>query len=298
MDRAGCFCKMANRRKRGSVTKWRLSLSSFSKRFLSILQFYSKLQKICKIKQAQYNRGMLPVVLSIATFVSTLLGGFVALKSHRALHRLLGYTAGVLIGVVAFDILPEIFKSLNAQHRAPTGAMVALVLGFLLFHVVEKSILIHHSHEEEYELHHHPQVGVASALALSGHSFLDGVGIGLGFQAGNAVGVAVAIAVIAHDFSDGLNTVNLMLLNKNTSRRAIVLLLLDAVAPVLGALATLLFSLNGNGLTLYLGFFAGFLLYIGASEILPEAHSKHSSYLTMLLTVLGAAFIFIVTRFT
>ena len=240
---------------------------------------------------------MIAVVLAVATFLSTLLGGLVALKSRRALHRLLGYTAGVLIGVVAFDILPEIFKSLTEQHRTTTGAMVALVFGFLAFHIIEKSILIHHSHEEEYEVHHHPQVGVASALALSGHSFLDGVGIGLGFQAGNAVGIAVAIAVIAHDFSDGLNTVNLMLVNKNTSRRAVTLLLLDALAPVLGALVTLLFSLNGNGLTLYLGFFAGFLLYIGASEILPEAHSKHSSYLTIFMTIVGATFMFIITRF-
>lgn len=240
---------------------------------------------------------MIAVVLAAATFVSTLLGGLVALKGRRALHRLLGYTAGVLLGVVAFDLLPEIFDSLGREHLSATGPMVALVVGFLLFHIIEKSILIHHSHEEEYEVHHHPQVGLASALALSGHSFLDGVGIGLGFQAGNAVGIAVAIAVIAHDFSDGLNTVNLMLINKNTSRRAIVLLGLDALAPVLGALTTLLFHLNGTGLTLYLGFFAGFLLYIGASEILPEAHSKHSSYWTIGATVAGALFMFIVTRF-
>jgi ZIP family zinc transporter len=175
--------------------------------------------------------------------------------------------------------------------------MIALVVGFLVFHIIEKTILIHHSQEADYDVHHHPDVGIASALALSGHSFLDGVGIGLGFQAGNAVGIAVAIAVIAHDFTDGLNTVNLMLVNNNKSRKAFMLLLLDAIAPVLGALSTLLFTINDNLLVLYLGFFAGFLLYIGASEILPEAHSKHSSYQTIVLTVIGAAFIFAVTRF-
>jgi zinc transporter ZupT len=240
---------------------------------------------------------MLPIVLSIATFFSTLLGGLTGLRNKDRLHRFLGYTAGVLLGVVAFDLLPEIFKILNTQHRNATGAMVALVCGFLLFHIIEKSILIHHTQEEEYEVHHHPHVGVASALALSGHSFLDGVGIGLGFQAGNTVGIAVAIAVIAHDFTDGLNTVNLLLLNKHKNRRAFQYLLLDAIAPVLGALSTLLFHISDAGLVLYLGFFAGFLLYIGASEILPEAHSKHSSYSTIGLTILGAAFIFAVTRF-
>lgn len=240
---------------------------------------------------------MVPIILAAATFFSTLLGGLTALKNRDQMHRFLGYTAGVLLGVVAFDLLPEIFKILGEQHRDPTAVMLALVCGFLVFHIIEKSILIHHSQEHDYEVHHHPDVGVASALALSGHSFLDGVGIGLGFQAGTSVGIAVAIAVIAHDFTDGLNTVNLMLMNHNRSRRAFILLLLDAIAPVFGAASTLLFRLSDAGLVLYLGFFAGFLLYIGASEILPEAHSKHSSYATIALTVVGVAFMFAVTRF-
>ncbi len=239
---------------------------------------------------------MLPILLSAGAFLSTLGGGLVALKNKDRLHRLLGFTAGVVIGVVAFDLLPEIFKSLG-HGVTDRGAMVALVCGFLVFHVVEKSILIHHSQEHEYEVHHHPQVGWASALALSGHSFLDGLGIGLGFQAGTTVGIAVAIAVIAHDFSDGLNTVTLMLVNKNNRRRALGMLVVDALAPVAGAIVGTLVHISDGGLTLYLGFFAGFLLYIGASEILPEAHSKHSSYRTIGLTVLGAVFMFFVTKF-
>jgi zinc transporter ZupT len=239
---------------------------------------------------------MLPILLSCATFLSTLCGGLTGLRNRDKLHRLLGFTAGVVIGVVAFDLLPEIFESLGHGVSA-REAMLALVCGFLLFHVVEKSILIHHSQEHEYEAHHHPQVGFASALALSGHSFLDGLGIGLGFQAGTAVGISVAIAVIAHDFSDGLNTVTLMLVNKNNRKKAFAMLLVDALAPVAGAIVGTLVHISAGGLTLYLGFFAGFLLYIGASEILPEAHSKHSSYVTIGLTRVGATFMFFVTRF-
>jgi zinc transporter ZupT len=240
---------------------------------------------------------MAPVLLAFGTFISTLCGGLTALKNQDRLHRFLGYTAGVLLGVVAFDLLPEIFKILSDENKSATGPMIALVCGFLLFHIIEKTILIHHTNEAEYGIHKHPQVGVASALALSGHSFLDGVGIGLGFQASTTVGIAVAIAVIAHDFTDGLNTVNLMILNKNKSKKAFAFLMLDATAPVVGVLSTKLFQLSDAGLLLYLGFFAGFLLYIGASEILPEAHSSHSSYSTIGLTILGAVFMFVVTRF-
>ena len=239
---------------------------------------------------------MLAVLLAASTFVSTLLGGLTALKHKDNLHRLLGYTSGVILGVVAFDLLPEIFALIDSTKQSVSVAMVTLVAGFLLFHIIEKSILIHHAQEHEYGAHHHPDVGVFSALALAGHSFLDGVGIGLGFQVGNNVGVAVAIAVIAHDFSDGLNTVGLVLAHKNNKKKAVMLLIVDALAPILGALSTLLFHISDAGLLFYLCFFAGFLLYIGASAILPEAHSKHSSYTTIALTVLGVVFMFLVTR--
>ena len=240
---------------------------------------------------------MLPIALAFTTFVSTTLGGLFAIGNRDRLHRILGFTAGVLLGVVAFDLLPEIFSLTNETSTDITRPMIALVFGFLVFHIIEKLTIIHSAHEGEYAHgHRHPRLGVVSALALSGHSFFDGVGIGLAFQVSTAIGLAVALAVIAHDFSDGLNTVTLMLVNGNSTRRSLWLLLLDATTPLVGAASTLLFHLSNRQLLLYLGFFAGFLLYIGASDILPEAHAQHPSRLTLALTILGTLFIFMVTR--
>jgi zinc transporter ZupT len=240
---------------------------------------------------------MTPILLSFAAFLSTTLGGSFALRFTRYLPLIMGFTAGVLVGLVAFDLLPEIYRQLNAQQRPATGAMVMLVIGFLIFHVAEKALLLQHAHETVESSQTHPQVGVLSALALSGHSFLDGVGIGLGFQVSSEVGIVVAIAVVAHDFCDGLNTVTLMLVHRNSQRRAFGMLFVDAAAPVLGAASTLLFTLPEQALPLYLGFFAGFLLYIGASDILPRAHRDGSNRAALALTILGTAFAFGVTRF-
>jgi zinc transporter ZupT len=242
---------------------------------------------------------MLAVLLTFATFFSTFAGGLFALRFRDRLHYILSFTAGVLLGVVSFDIIPEIFALASEQGIEASGAMIALVVGFLLFHSLEKFILVHQVHEDDYAAHHHPQVGVLSALALAGHSFMDGVAIGLGFQASEAVGIIVAIAVIAHDFCDGLNTVSLMLVHRNTTLRSFGMLALDAFAPILGALCTLVIRVPPVILMLYLGFFAGFLLYIGASDILPEAHSQNRSAITghlIGLTCLGAAFIFVAVR--
>jgi ZIP family zinc transporter len=234
-------------------------------------------------------------LLAILTFLSTLIGGLIGIKYQDKLHLILGFTAGVLLGVVSFDIFPEIIKLVG--NGDSTKPMLALVIGFLFFHILEKTLLIHHDQEETYGKHKHPTVGVVSAIALSCHSFLDGIGIGLGFHVSPGLGFLIAIAVIAHDFSDGLNTVSLTLMHKNTKKTAIFFLFLDAFAPILGIISTLFFSISSNFVLLYLGFFTGFLLYIGASEILPEAHSEHSSYKTIFMTVFGALFIFIVTRF-
>lgn len=238
----------------------------------------------------------MPIAISLLAFLSTFIGGLVGLRFKDKFHLILGFTAGVLLGVVAFDILPEIIELIQITQVSSLYPMISLVTGFLIFHILEKMLIMHNAHEEEYGKHHHPIVGTTSALALIGHSFLDGIGIGLGFQVSPSVGFIVALAVIAHDFSDGLNTVSLMLRHKNTNQKALTFLIFDAIAPILGASSTLFFQIPDTILILYLGFFAGFLFYIAASDVLPEAHSEHSSYKTILMTIIGAVFIFFVTQ--
>jgi zinc transporter ZupT len=237
------------------------------------------------------------IIFSLLTFVSTLVGGLFAVKFKDRMHGIMAFAAGVLLGVVSFDVFPEIIDLVKENNFRSIDAMIALVAGFLIFHILEKTILIHHAHEHDYAEHKHPHVGVLSALALISHSFMDGIGIGLGFQISSATGILVAIAVISHDFTDGMNTVTMMLSNNNSTAKSKRFLLLDAIAPVAGAFSTLFFTVSSYFLLLYLGFFAGFLLYIGASDILPEAHSKKSSFSLIGLTILGVVVIFVITRF-
>ena len=234
--------------------------------------------------------------LSLGVVSSTLLGGYFALHFRKRLPLIMGFTAGVLIGIVSFDLLPEIIGQIETQRLSPRAAMAALAVGFLLFHTLEKLIVIHHCGDCPPN-RKHPHVGKLSALALVGHSFMDGMSIGLGFQISRAVGVVVAIAVISHDFVDGMNTVVVMIGSGNTPRRTMPYLLLNASVPVLGVISTFFFHLTPLWLLLYLGFFSGFLLYVGASHILPEAHREESSIGTLLLTIFGALVAFGVSAF-
>lgn len=237
----------------------------------------------------------MPVLVALGAFVTTLLGGAVAIRWHDQRHLVLGLAAGLMLGVVAFDLLPEALAEQPAELFSVPAPLLTMVLGFLLVHVVERSAAVHRAHEGEYTDHHHEQgVGLFAASALVAHSFLDGFAIGVAFQAGTTVGAVVAVAVVAHDFADGFNTYTITSLYGNSRRRALGLLFADAAAPVAGAAVTLLVVVPGGALGLYLGFFAGVLLYLATSDILPEAHADHPSLLTIAATVLGVAFMWLV----
>ncbi len=240
---------------------------------------------------------MLAIIFTILMFVAAVLGGLFAIKyHHKQLNHILGFTAGIILGVIAFDVLPEMFEIVHELGMDSTWVMVALVLGFLGFHIAEKLLLIHHQHETQYGKHKHPQVGVMSALAIGGHSLLDGIGIGLAFQVNAGVGLAISIALIAHRFADGLSTATLMLAHKNSTKRTLQLVLFNGALPLIGAMSTLFFTLPEEFLAYYLAFFAGFLLYLGASDILPQAHDEKSDRLTILLTIVGVAVMFVITQ--
>lgn len=228
-------------------------------------------------------------LMALASVGTALFGGWIAMRNRDRLHLLLGLTAGIVLGVVMFELLPELFELADRTGRDPLHPMVALVCGFLAFHIVEKALALHSSHEVDYHTHSHLDAGALSAFAIAAHSLADGIGIGLAYQTSETLGASVAIAVVAHRFADGLNTVGVTLAHDHTSRRSARWLLVVAAAPVVGALLTLFFSVGEVGLMTYLGFFAGALLYLGATDILPEAHSRHPSALTLGTTVIGIA---------
>ena len=235
-------------------------------------------------------------ILTLAAALAALLGGYVAIRSRKQLHATMALTSGLILGLVAFDLLPEVFTGVKDQALDPALPMMLFVAGFLVFHIVEKLILVHEGAEGDYGPHHHTKLGIARALALAGHSFLDGLSIGVGFQIDPSVGLAVALAVIGHRFADGFDTATFMLLHKNKMSEIRGFLAIVIAMPIIGGITSLFVTLSETTLTLYLGFFAGLLLYIAASNILPQAHAKNSSVWTIGLTILGVGAMFVISR--
>ena len=231
--------------------------------------------------------------IGIAAFAATLLGGLLALRLSDRMHLVLGFSAGSVIGVAFFDLLPEAL-TLSDQPASLVTALAAL--GFALYMVLDRMVVLHRHHDDHGHGHAHSARGVFGAGSLSFHSFLDGVGIGLAFQVSSAVGFVVAFAVLAHDFSDGINTVSVILKNGGDVRKARMWLVIDALAPFFGVLSTLFISIQASTLGLFLALFCGFFLYIGSSELLPEAHHSHPVRFTTLATLAGMVTMFAVIQ--
>ncbi|MHB8475641.1 MAG: ZIP family metal transporter [Steroidobacteraceae bacterium] len=226
---------------------------------------------------------MLLIAIAAAAFASTLAGGLLALKLHDKLHLILGFSAGAVIGVAFFDLLPEAVNFGEKFYSAP-AILSYTALGFLSYLVIDRILSIHGDA---------PSRGPFAAAVLCVHSLLDGVAIGLAFQASHAVGIVVAIAVLTHDFSDGINTMNMVLKNGGSRLQGLRWLAADALAPVLGIASTYFFTLRAEWFGTALALFAGFFLYIGASDLIPESYHAHPKFLTTAMTLVGAAVLYL-----
>jgi ZIP family zinc transporter len=223
------------------------------------------------------------IPLSLVTVVSTLLGGMVAFRLRRALPTLIALTGGVVIAVALFDVLPEAIDALHSSRHVTSLVGV----GFVAFFLVERFLVLHHRDDAD-QARAHARIGASGAAGLSIHSFLDGLGIGFAFHVSTATGMLVFLAVVSHDFADGMNTVTFVLRQSGDRRSARIWLGADSLAPLLGAIVGSTVAISEHGLGYVLALYTGFFLFIGATDLLPEAHS-HPSWRRVGLTVAGFA---------
>jgi ZIP family zinc transporter len=248
-------------------------------------------------------------ILAVLPFFSTLLGGVAALRLRHRLHAFMALAAGVVVATAVADLLPEAFQLAGPDGSLQVG--IAAVVGFIGFSLVEA--FLHQSSFEHAGRHDddapagpgaaRPSAGTASGMlailppiSLIVHSTLDGLAIGLAFQAGSELGLIVLLAVLAHDFADGMNVVTLALDAARGERLAVGLLVLDAVAPVAGAALSTLVSIPPATLGLLLATFAGVFLAIGAGHLLPESQHRdpRRGPALVALSGVGAAIVLVV----
>ncbi len=255
---------------------------------------------------------------ALLPFVSTLAGGMAALRFHHRLHPFMAFASGVLVATAIADLLPEAQALVGGERGLEVG--VAALIGYLVFTLIESFIhqqSFEHAADHDHapgttEPHVHEPAGERDAAgtirptrgliaivppaSLIVHSTLDGLAIGLAFQAGASLGVIVLLAVLAHDFADGMNVVTLALDAARGRRLAIGFLVVDALAPVVGAGLSLVVAIPDLALGWLLAWFSGVFIAIGASHLLPESQHERPADGPLLvgLSAVGAGLVVLV----
>ena len=233
---------------------------------------------------------MTVILVIFAAVISTALGGIFAIRFKDKLHLILGFGAGAILGVALFDLLPESIELTDGLYSVQTVAAL-IALGFCVFMLIDRFFLLHgHSGDNCDNPAHSGKFG---ALAIILHSALDGFSIGIAFKVSPAVGWVVAFAVLIHGFSDGINTVNMIIKSKGNRITAMKWLAVDALAPAFGVIAAYCLTVSNSTLGIILSVFVGLFLYISASDLIPESHHKHPAIWTTISTIIGMAVIFV-----
>lgn len=221
------------------------------------------------------------IPLALLTVASAIAGGLVAFRLARDLTTAIALTGAILVGVALFHVLPEAVELVEDPQRV--GALAGL--GFIVFFLLERAIVLHHRDKPE-QVRAHAEVGALGAAALAMHTFIDGIGIGLAFGLDLDTGLLVLLAVVAHDFADGINTVSFVLHQSGDRRRAWTWLVVVAIAPLAGAVVGTTLEISETSLAYVLAAYAGFFLYMGGTDLLPHAHA-HPSLRRVAVTVAG-----------
>ena len=219
---------------------------------------------------------MIPFLYALATSAGTIVGGILTVYTRIKLikrHYLVGFAGGATVAIALFDLIPEM-KAHNA---------IALLLGFFTIYLLEKVILVHTCIEEDCDTH---VVGGAALIGIAAESLMDGLAIATGFRVNPTLGFMIALAVFIHEIPRGITTSIIMKQAGYNQAKIWGALAIDAGFAPLGVLLSGL--VPASAFDPLIGFTAGIFLYIGASDLIPEAHRRFNIRV-MFSTLLGAA---------
>lgn len=232
------------------------------------------------------------ILAAALSSVVGLFGGFLLLANYTGVKKLsryfVSFAAGALMGAAFFDLLTE---AIADYPDKVTEIFIWLMVGFLLFFVLEKVVLQHHHGDEEEEKHNHAHLIPLNIIGDAVHNFVDGTVIAATFLVNPAVGITTAIAVFFHEIPREIGDFSIMIYAGMSRRGVVIWNILGALVSPVAAILTVLVAQHVTSLQLpLLGIAAGNFIYIAAADLIPEIHqdkSKKSLFTQVLLLLAG-----------
>lgn len=223
-----------------------------------------------------YSSLIASLIISSISFVGLSLL-FIRLKSIQKITLfLVSFAVGGLLGDAFIHLIPESFESISNHSTAS----LLILLGLLLFFVLEKVLLWHHCHEVDCH-QDSKHIVTLNIVGDSVHNFIDGALIAASFNISYLVGFTTTIAVILHEIPQEIGDFGIMLHHGLSVRKTVFYNFLSALTSILGV--SLIYLLNLDFSAYLLPITAGGFIYLAATDLIPELHRHDSKISTSVI---------------
>jgi zinc and cadmium transporter len=210
------------------------------------------------------------ILIIIATFIASIISllGILGLYFKeklldKILLLLVALSAGALLGDAFLHLIPESIEYFNSE-----SVFLYILIGFILFFLMEKVLHWHHCHKGHCEVHSLAQMNL---IGDGMHNLLDGLIIAASFIADTRLGVITTLAVILHEVPQELGDYGVLVYSGISKTKALLLNFITALTMILGGIIGFFIAkITETSFMFLLPFAAGGFIYIAASDLIPE----------------------------
>ena len=220
--------------------------------------------------------------------IGTTLGGIIGIltkrNSNKFLSFVLAFASGLMLAVVCFDLIPEALE-LTSIFIVLVGIILGIITMIGCDTLVNKKFNVSSIHTKNTNL---VKTGIIVSIGLALHNIPEGLAIGSGFEASNALGFSLAIAIALHDVPEGLSMAIPMKSGGMKPFKIMFYVILSGIATGIGALiGAIVGNISVSVIAICLAFAAGAMLYIVSGELIPESNQLYQGKMTAIGNMLG-----------
>ncbi len=231
-------------------------------------------------------------IVSVVSLVGIMTIAIKQAYIKRILLFFVSFAAGALLGNVFIHLLPELVE----KGAFGLSTSLYILLGMLIFFVLEKFLHWRHCHLSATPGHVHP-LAQMNLVGDAVHNFTDGMVIAGSFLVSVPVGISTTVAVILHEIPQEMGDFGVLLHAGMSVKKALFFNFITALTAILGAVFVLVIPLTAQLVLEYvIPLVIGGFLYIASADLIPEMHKDAkplNSVLQLISLLAGVGIMFL-----